>query len=235
MHAFAVGFHLLVFVIAGLPELQRNLQQRADSIQPQLLQSRIDLHALRAVIVVNVFYLVSQNVRQLILGRQQIDQASTDINVAAWQRKRVEQGAVRQQMKTVRQPPMRVDSHGAAHAHDIFLQTLFFGRQLLRLHRIVACHLIANADSLGASASSTINPPSIPQATVTIPGRIFNASINVSSAIGAKNCNCSGRRTTKESILTRPPASELASSRSLRRKAKIRLASRIATADPSTK
>src|SRR2546421_409084 len=47
--------------------------------------------------------------------------------------------------------------------------------------------------SLVASPSTKITTPSIPHDTVTIPERIFKASMKVTRMMGAKNTTCSGR------------------------------------------
>ncbi len=55
VHAFAVGFEFLIFVVAGFPHLKRDLQDGTHDAKLQIAQAGFDLHTFGAVVVVDVF------------------------------------------------------------------------------------------------------------------------------------------------------------------------------------
>lgn len=83
-----VGFEPLVFMVAGLPEIHRNLGKRSDYIEIELSQLRFDLHALAAVIVVDVLNLMASTLASSPSFGHQIKQAFADLRAPAGKRAR---------------------------------------------------------------------------------------------------------------------------------------------------
>jgi len=72
-YAFAVGFEFLVFVVAGFPYLNRDLQDRTHKAKLQITQPGFDLYALGAVVVINVFDFVSDHGGEFVLAGHQVE------------------------------------------------------------------------------------------------------------------------------------------------------------------
>ena len=65
-HSFPIRFELFIFVVAGLPHLERDLQDGADDAKFQIAQPGFDLHAFGTVVVVDMLDLVTKDGCQII-------------------------------------------------------------------------------------------------------------------------------------------------------------------------
>src|SRR5260370_13953427 len=147
--AFAICFELFVFAVASLPDLKWNLNQRTHDSEFQISQSRFNLDAFSAMVMVNVFNFERKNECELIFTGHQIKQALADIDVASGKRESVDQRMMRHEMKRIRQAPMRVGSDDPADSAEVFLQSLLFGAELRFLNGISLIKRIAYSDFFG--------------------------------------------------------------------------------------
>ena len=102
IHSFAIGFEFFVLVVAGFPEIERNLQQRSQDVEVDIFQLRFHLHALDTVIVVDVLDLVGQDVCEFIFARDQVEHTFSDVDRSSRKRKSVDHVVIGEDGKGVR-------------------------------------------------------------------------------------------------------------------------------------
>ena len=135
-------------MVAGLPEIQRNLDERSDHIEIELSQLRFDLDALDAVIVVDVLNLMGQHAGEFVLVGHQIKHAFADIHGSAGKREGVQHVVVVQNGERVRQMPTSVKRDVGPDAADVFLEPLLLGGERTRRAGVAGSELAPDRDFL---------------------------------------------------------------------------------------